>query len=60
MQGSLQRTGVVVGTSNYLVLSRCLLANYVKELDTCCTCSTINFPHSTNQITDFAVIVVVS
>ena len=26
MQGSLQGTGVVVRTSNYLVLSRCLLA----------------------------------
>ena len=48
---------VVVKTLN-LEISRCYLADYVKELSenacrTCRMCSTIIFPHSTNQIVVF-------
>ena len=45
---------VVVKTLN-LEISRCHLADYVKELseNACRTCSTIIFPHSTNQIVVF-------
>ena len=42
-------------TSLNLEISRCHLANYVKELyqSACRTCSTIIFTHSTNQIIIF-------
>ena len=45
---------VVVKTLN-LEITRCHLADYVKELhlSACRTCSTIIFPHSTNQIIVF-------
>ena len=45
---------VVVKTAN-LEISRCHLADYVKELNksACRTCSTIIFPYSTNQIIVF-------
>ena len=45
---------VVVKTLN-LEISRCHLADFVKELylSACCTCSTIIFLHSTNQIIVF-------
>ena len=48
----LLRTRVVVRTSNVKISGR--LANYVKILHqkACCTCSTIVFLHSTNQIID--------
>ena len=41
-----------------LEISRCHLADYVKELDlsACRTRSTIIFPHSTNQIIVFCVV----
>ena len=54
MKDLLLAVHVVVKTLN-LEISRCHLADYVKEfyLSACCTCSTIIFPHSTNQIIVF-------
>ena len=45
-----------------LKLSRSHLADYVKELylSACCTCSTIIFSHSTNQIIVSGVVVAVA
>ena len=49
-----ERFTVVVKTLN-LEISRCHLTDHVKELykSACRTCSTIIFPHSTNQIIVF-------
>ena len=51
MKGLLLCVHVVVKTLN-LEISRCHLGDDVKELylSACRTCSTIIFPHSTNQI----------
>ena len=53
MKNFLLRARVVVRTSNTKI-SRRRLADYVKILHqkVCCMCSTIIFPHSTNQIID--------
>ena len=53
MKDLLLRAPVVVRTSNMKISRRCL-ADYVKTLNqkACCTCSTIIFLHSTNEITD--------
>ena len=53
MKDFLLRARVIVRTSN-LKISRRRLADYVVKLnqEVCRTCSTIIFPHSTNQIID--------
>ena len=53
MKDLLLQARVVVRTSNMKILRR-RLADYVKTLHqkACCTCSTIIFLHSTNQIID--------
>ena len=53
MKDLLLQARVVVRTSN-MKISRCRLADYVQTLHqkACCTCSTIIFYHSTNQIID--------
>ena len=51
MKDLVQRACVVKRTSG-MKISRRHLADYVKKLHqrACCTCNTILFPHSTNQI----------